>query len=73
VASVGVPLHRSEAAEDVPIRVQNQSESVRVSVAAAVKVARTETIAAAPPQKSKFLFSELREELRKVRNDDRIP
>jgi hypothetical protein len=36
----GVPLHRSEAAKDVPVRVQNRSQSVRVSVAAAVKVSR---------------------------------
>jgi hypothetical protein len=43
-----------------------------VPVAAAVKVASPETIAGAPPQKRKSLFCELGEEVRKVRNDQRI-
>jgi hypothetical protein len=50
-----VPLRRSEAREDVPFRVENHSQSVRVAVAAAMEVARTETAAAAPPQKRKPL------------------
>jgi hypothetical protein len=71
--SVRSPLHRSESAEDVPVRVQNHSQSVRVPVAAAVKVTRTGTVAAAAPQKSKFAFLEIVKELRKVRTDRGIP
>jgi hypothetical protein len=40
-----------------------------VPVAAAVKVTRSEAIAAAAPQKSKLFFLEILKELRKVRND----
>jgi hypothetical protein len=43
-------FYRSEAAEAVPVRVQHQTESVRVPVAAVVKVTRIEIVAAAPPQ-----------------------
>jgi hypothetical protein len=67
------PLHRSEAAEDVPFRVQNQSQCVRVPVAVVVKVTHTETIAAAAPQKGKLFFLEILKELRKVRNDRGTP
>jgi hypothetical protein len=38
-----LPFHRSVAAEDVPFRVQNHSQSVRVPVAAAVKGTPAET------------------------------
>jgi hypothetical protein len=44
-----------------------------VPVAAAVKVIRTETMAATAPQKSKFLFLEILEDPWKVRNDHAIP
>jgi hypothetical protein len=65
----GIPLHGSESAEDVPISVQNHSQSVRVSVAAAVKVPTTKTVAAAAPRKSKLFFLEIFKKLRKVRNN----
>jgi hypothetical protein len=44
-----------------------------VPVAAAVKVARTETVAAAAPQKSKLFLLEILKELRKITNDRGIP
>jgi hypothetical protein len=42
-----LPLHRCEAPENVPRRVLDERQSVRVAVAAGVKVARAETVAAA--------------------------
>jgi hypothetical protein len=45
------PFHRSETAENVPFRVQNHRQSVRVTVTAAVKIARTKTVAAAALKK----------------------
>jgi hypothetical protein len=69
----GFPLHRSESAKDIPVRVQNHSQSVLVPVAAAVKVPITETIAAAAPEKIKLFFLEILEETRKITNDRRIP
>jgi hypothetical protein len=68
-----LPFHRSESAKDVPARVQNHSQSVRMPVAAAVKVISIETIAGAAPEKSKFLFLEILEERWKVMNDHGIP
>jgi hypothetical protein len=38
IATVAIPFHRSEATKDVPVRVQNHNQSVRVPVAAIVKV-----------------------------------
>jgi hypothetical protein len=42
-------------------------------VAAVVKVSRTETVAAAAPKKSILFLFEILKELRKVRNNHRIP
>jgi hypothetical protein len=64
-----LPLHGREAPENVPGRVLDQCQSGRVAVAAAVKGARAEAIAAAPPQQRKALPAGLREERRKVRGD----
>jgi hypothetical protein len=47
------PLQRSEAAEDVPGRVQNHSQSVCVPVTSAVKFFCFETIATAPATEAK--------------------
>jgi hypothetical protein len=66
VKAIQVPLHWSESAEDVPVRVQNHGQSVRVSVAAAVKFTRTKTVAAAAPQKRKPPSAKLSDHLRKV-------
>jgi hypothetical protein len=52
---------------------QNHSQGARVPVAAAVNVIHTETVAAAPPQKSKLFFLEILKGLRKARNDRGIP
>jgi hypothetical protein len=60
------PLHRSEAAEDIPFRVQNHSQSVCVTVTSAVKVFRRKPIATSPPQKFKMLSPELCEDIRKL-------
>jgi hypothetical protein len=68
-----IPLHWSESTENVPVRVQDHSQSVCVPVAAAVKVRHGETVAAAAPQKSKLFFVEVLKVGRKVRNDRRIP
>jgi hypothetical protein len=63
-------LHQwREAAENVPLRINNYSQSVHVAVGAAVKVATAETLAGSPLQKRKPLPSELGEVCRKVRND----
>jgi hypothetical protein len=72
-AGPGIPFHRSEGAEDIPVRVQNHSQSVCVPVAAVLKDFRFETVRAAPPQKSKSLLFELREDLWESRNNHRIP
>jgi hypothetical protein len=37
-ATVGIPFHRSESPKGVPVRIQNQSQSVRMPVAAVVKI-----------------------------------
>jgi hypothetical protein len=66
------PLHRREPSELVPFRVQNHSQSVCAAVASVVKFFRFETIAAAPPQNFETLPPELREDLRKARNDLRF-
>jgi hypothetical protein len=42
-----LPLHRREATENVPLRVLDERESVRVAVAAPVKVGRAEAVATA--------------------------
>jgi hypothetical protein len=47
----------------------NESQSLRAAVAAIVKVARTETVAAAPPQKREPLPAEVGKDLWKVRYD----
>jgi hypothetical protein len=67
--SAQLPLQRSKPAENVPFRAFNESQSVRVAVTAIVKVAHSETVAAAPPQNRELFPAELREDLRKVRND----
>jgi hypothetical protein len=55
----GFPRHRGEDAEDVPVCVHNQCQSIRVPIAAFVKGTNTETIAAATPKKSKLMFLEI--------------
>jgi hypothetical protein len=42
-----LPLQWRRPAEDIPFHVFNKSQSVRVTIAAMVKVARIETVAAA--------------------------
>jgi hypothetical protein len=56
-----VPLHRRESRENVPSCVLDEGERVRVGVAAAVEVARGESIADAAPQQRKPLPAELGE------------
>jgi hypothetical protein len=64
-----MPRKRRKPTENVPLRVLNQRNRARVAVAAPVKVARAESIAAAVPQQRKAFPAELSEELPKVRND----
>jgi hypothetical protein len=70
-AQLPLPLRRSKITQDVPFLVQNHSQSVRMTVAAAVEVARTETVAAVPAPKRKPLPAELHEDVRKVPNERR--
>jgi hypothetical protein len=58
------PTRRSETAEDVPVGVQNESQRSPVPVTAVVKVASTETVASAAPQKSEFFRLEILKERR---------
>jgi hypothetical protein len=64
-----LPLYRREAPENVPLRVPDQCQSGPLAVAAGVKAACAEAIAAAAPQQRKVLPAELSEERRKVRDD----
>jgi hypothetical protein len=64
-----LPLRRRESPENVPLLVLDQCQGGRVALAAAVKGACSEAIAAAPPQQRQALPAELREERRKVRGD----
>jgi hypothetical protein len=48
-------MQRREAAEDIPVRVQNKRQCVRVSVASPVKVSRAKIVAASSAQKHKML------------------
>jgi hypothetical protein len=57
-----IPLHRREAAEDITLYVQYQRYSVRVTIAPAVELARTEPITAATPEKVELLCRELSED-----------
>jgi hypothetical protein len=57
--AVVLPLHRREAAENVPVCIQNQSQSVRAVVAAAVEFVSCETVAAAAPQQIETLRGSL--------------
>jgi hypothetical protein len=57
---------RSEAAEDIPFRVQNHRQSVCVTVTSAGKFFCFETIAPAPPHKGKLLPPEFCDDLQKV-------
>jgi hypothetical protein len=52
-------LHRCEAAENIPICVPYDSESVRAAVAAAVEFGRAKAVTAATPEKVKMFFAEL--------------
>jgi hypothetical protein len=67
-----LPLQRSESTENIPICVQNHSQSVPVPITAAVKVVRTETIAASAIQKRKQLPMELQADRRKLRDNHRL-
>jgi hypothetical protein len=54
-----LPLHRREAAENVPVCVRDQIQSVRAPVAAAVKFLGAETVAAVSSQQIEALRPEL--------------
>jgi hypothetical protein len=59
VACARLPLHRLEAAKDIPIRVQNECQGARMAVASTVKVFSAEIIGASSLQKHKLLLAEL--------------
>jgi hypothetical protein len=53
------PFQGREAAEHIPVCVQNERQCVRAAVTAAVECSRGETIAAASPQQQPLLHAEL--------------
>jgi hypothetical protein len=67
-----LPLHRREAAENIPVCVQNERQSVRAAVAAGVELPSGETVAAVPPQQIETLHTEFFKQWRKFRDDQRI-
>jgi hypothetical protein len=67
-----LPLHRREAAENIPVHVRNQCQSIRVAVAVAVDFGDAETIAAASPQQFKTLHAELFKKQPNVLHNQRI-
>jgi hypothetical protein len=66
VASPGILVHPSEGTEDVPVRVRNHDQHVRVPIAAAVKAASAETIASAWLEKRKPMTAKLPEDVWKA-------
>jgi hypothetical protein len=67
-----LPKQRCESVKDIPVRVQNEHQCVRVAVASVLKTFRAETVVISSPQKHKPFPVELVEKRRKGRNDSRI-
>jgi hypothetical protein len=71
-AAIVRSLHCREAAENIPVCVGYQSQSVRAAVAEEMEFLRGETVAAVPPQQFETLRAELFKQRRKVRDDQRL-